>query len=214
MEEEKTEKNEKESEYLEQIQRLQAEFENFRKRSEKEKLENIRNANLSTEMSTYRWSGLYGTVEGVIYLGDSNNDTMINWTAEGRVVFASNASSLTWASLADADEATVNAMYTYLAGATDADNYSTTFTEGAENIGSDLYPALTSDFAYTTNNAYTDTWKTYSLTDGDEIVWAGRVIRDGTSYNGETVDYQMIIPEDGTGGTEVATTYYLWAELQ
>ncbi len=35
----------KEKEYLEQLQRLQAEFENFRKRTEKEKAEQINNAN-------------------------------------------------------------------------------------------------------------------------------------------------------------------------
>jgi len=34
-----------ESEYIEQIQRLQAEFDNFRKRVDKEKQENIKNAN-------------------------------------------------------------------------------------------------------------------------------------------------------------------------
>ena len=43
--EEKIENNEKEKEYLGQLQRLQAEFENFRKRTEKEKLETLRNAN-------------------------------------------------------------------------------------------------------------------------------------------------------------------------
>ena len=35
----------KEKDYLERLQRLQAEFENFRKRTEKERLETLRNAN-------------------------------------------------------------------------------------------------------------------------------------------------------------------------
>ena len=42
---EKKENNKNEKDYFEQLQRLQAEFENFRKRTEKEKIEILKNAN-------------------------------------------------------------------------------------------------------------------------------------------------------------------------
>ena len=45
MAEEKKKKEKKKNEYLEQLQRLQAEFENFRKRTEKERQEIFKNAN-------------------------------------------------------------------------------------------------------------------------------------------------------------------------
>ena len=45
MAEKKEHKKEKKNEYFEQLQRLQAEFENFRKRTEKERLEIYKNAN-------------------------------------------------------------------------------------------------------------------------------------------------------------------------
>ena len=33
------------------------------------------------------------------------------------------------------------------------------------------------------------------------------------SYSGTTVDYQMIIPEDGTAGNTTVSSYNLWVEL-
>jgi hypothetical protein len=165
---------------------------------------------LDTNMSTYRWGALYGNVTGTIVLGDDDDDRLFEWTAAGRLVYASEDGTPSWATLADA---TVTDMSAYMEGAF-TDNYTTTFDEASENIGSGIFEALSSDFAYTYNNAGVDTWKTYSLKDGeDDLVWAGRVSEDGTSYKNTVADYQMIVPEDGTDGDETATTYNLWVEL-
>ncbi len=174
---------------------------------------NISQANVDANMSTYRWAGLVGNVTGSIILGDANEDVMFEWSAVGNLVFASQSATVTWTALADAAPATVVSAYTYLTtGMSDA--YDTTFTEAAENIGSNIFTTLTSDFALTWNNESTPTWKTYSLTDGSAIVFAGLVSEDGTDYAGNTIDYQIILPEDGTAGNIVTQTYNLWIELE
>jgi len=167
---------------------------------------NITQANVESNMSTYRWVGLIGNVTGNIELGDSGNNIMYTWTAAGKLVYASTGSSITWSSLADA---TASDMPAYLTGAY-SDNYTNTFTGAAENIGSGIFTTLTSDYAGTNGGT---TWKTYSLTDGSNLVFAGKVVENNVSYRGTTVDYQMILPEDGTANDQTATTYYLWVEL-
>ncbi len=169
---------------------------------------NVTQANLEANMSTYRWSGLLGNVSGSIQLGDGSSNVLFTWTGSGRLVYASEASP-TWGSLADASQANVEGVYTHLA--TGSDNYSLTFTGGSESIGSGIF-TLSSDFATTLSSGAT-TWKTYSLWDTTNVVFAGRVESAGTSYSGTTVDYQMIIPEDGTAGDTTATTWNLYAEL-
>ena len=170
---------------------------------------NIQYADLDSEMSTYRWAGLLGNVTGYIVLGDSDQNELYSWTGAGKLVYASEAASITWTSLVDAVEGD---MLAYITGGSDSDNYATTFNGVSEDIGSGIF-SISSDFASTFNSTGTGTWKTYSLREGTNIVWAGLVDEDGDSYNGDIVDYQMILPEDGTGSTIVAQAYNLWIEL-
>jgi hypothetical protein len=117
----------------------------------------------------------------------------------------------TWATLADASAANVDAAYAFV-GVPAADNYTNTFTYPPENIGSNLF-TITSDYAKTYNSTGGMVWKTYSLTDGTNIVFSGKVNHLGNAYDGETADYQMIIPEDGTGGDVNPTTWRIFIEL-
>jgi hypothetical protein len=167
----------------------------------------IYTANLSTEQATYRWAGLFGNVSGNIVLGDSDDDVLYQWAASGNLVYASTAAAPVWASLADATDAQMPAYLT-----TGSDNYTATFTGGSESIGSGIF-TVSSDFA-TTQTAAATTWKTYSLWDTTDLIFAGKVEEDGSAYDGSSADYQMIIPEDGTAGNAVATSYNLWVELQ
>ncbi len=169
---------------------------------------NITYADVETNMSTYRWAGLFGNVSGNIVLGDSSNNVMYQWTAQGKMVYASTAASVTWTSLADA---TATDMPAYLTGAY-ADNYSQTFTGSSENIGSNIFTTITSDYAQTNGGSG---WKTYSLWDTTNLVWAGPVVAGGqNAYDGATkAQYQIILPEDGTAGDTTVQAYNLWVEL-
>jgi hypothetical protein len=164
---------------------------------------NITYADLNTNLSTYRWAGLLGNVSGNVVLADSSDNYMFNWASAGLLVYASTAAAPVWSTLADV---TVANMPAFLTG-TSSDNYTETFTGASESIGSNMF-TISSDFA-TTQSTGATVWKTYSLWDTTNLVWAGKVVDDGTSYSGTTVDYQMILPSDDT-----ATTYNLWVELE
>lgn len=170
---------------------------------------NITIANLDVQQSTFRWVGLLGNVSGSIALGDSDSNTMYDWTAQGNIVFASSSPTVDWSSLEDANETNVVALAPFIGGSIN-DAYNETFTGTPESIDSAIF-TITSAFA-TTNSAGATVWKTYSLWDETSLVWAGKVVVNGTSYRNTEVDYQMIIPEDGTGGSSTPTTYYLWVE--
>lgn len=171
---------------------------------------NITGANLEANQSTYRWAGLTGNTSGTIRLADIGGNMMYSWTALGVLVYAvESPATIAWATLADS---TVADMPAYLTG-TDSDNYTETFNESAENIGSGIYDTLTSDYTQSFNNAQVPTWKTYSLTDGVDLVWAGLVSEDGTNYRNQQADYQMMLPEDGEGGDTTVQAYNLYLEL-
>lgn len=170
---------------------------------------NITYVDLVSNMTTLRWTGLYGNATGGIKLGDSDGDVMYSWTGIGNLIYMCEVVP-TWSTLADADLTAVAAAYGFIGGAA-ADNYTNTFSNTPENIGSNIF-SLSSDFAVTLSSAAT-TWKTYSLTDGANIVFTGKVSTAGTSYNGETADYQLIVPEDGTNGDEDPTNWLLFLEL-
>jgi hypothetical protein len=167
---------------------------------------NITTANLETNMSTYRWAGLLGTVSGNLILGDSLNEILFSWNAKGQAVYASEAGTIDWSALAPAGNGD---MPVYLT--TGSDEYDETFN-ALETYQTGLFDIAGVNYA-TTQSSGASVWKTYSLLSGTDLVWAGLIVENGDAYDGSTVDYQMIVPEDGTELNTVLTTYNLWVEL-
>lgn len=176
---------------------------------------NITYADLSTDTSTLKWAGVYGNTSGNIILGDDADNQLYTWTAEGNLVyFANNVGGVDWTNLADVGEAPVEANYTFLTTGNTSDDYSATFLGGSENIGSQIFTTLSSDYAQTLNSSSVAHWKTYSLGDGTNLVFAGKVDPSAAAYDGSSVDYQVILPEDGTGANDgAATTWSVYVEL-
>jgi len=175
---------------------------------------NITNINISTSMSTFRWAGLFGNASGQLRLADTYGTNMFVWTGNANMVYACKTTNPSWANLVDANAADVEGAFTFLANNTNAsDSYARTFTAAAHPINSNIYPALQSDYATTLSSVSTPWW-TYSLKDNvPNIVFAGKTVLSGTAYNGDNVNFQMIIPEDGTGGDETSTAWNLFVEL-
>ena len=169
----------------------------------------IYSANLSTEQATFRWVGLFGNVSGTIILGDADADIFYSWNAKGNLVYASDEANPDWTSVSDASLGDVISSYPYLNQG--SDNYNVTFVGVSESIGSQIF-SVSSDYA-TTYTGLSTTWKTYSLKDGADIIFVGKIVEDGVAYDGSVADFQMIIPEDGVNGDASLTTYNLWVEL-
>lgn len=165
----------------------------------------ITQANLNTTQSTFRWVGLLGNVTGNIVLGDSASNILYQWTARGNIVFASEAATINWSGLVAGSVANAPGYLTTTA----SDNYTNTFDAAPTLLPSNIFTGITAPAAETTGG-----WETLHLYDGTENIWAG-IVRDAVaSYRGDTVDFQMIIPEDGVGGDTTPTTYNLWVELE
>ncbi|MDK2849826.1 MAG: hypothetical protein PWP03_805 [Candidatus Woesearchaeota archaeon] len=176
----------------------------------------IRSADLYAEMSTYRWAGLFGNVSGTIVLASGSGlsaDKMFQWSANASVVFASEASSVAWSSLTNVNETQVLANYSFLGSG--SDNYNATFNNvGTLNTNTVLGGSINANFANTLDNESNAFWKTFILGDGSNIVFAGVVEPAGhASFNSSIVQYQMILPEDGSNGDTTATAYNIWVEL-
>ncbi len=172
---------------------------------------NITFVDLEANMSTYKWVGLFGNVSGNIELGDSDSNIMFTWTADGRVVYASEANSITWSSLAALSD--LSLIPAYLKTGV-SDNFTTTFAHNDDALDTGIFSGLGNTYyADSKDSSGADVWRTFAYGDGSHVVYAGEVQSGGDSYRGIAADFQMIIPEDGTNADTTATTYYLWAEL-
>ncbi len=161
-------------------------------------------ANFSVTSGTGKWAGFYGTLGGTITLADAGSNYFKNWTVTsvaGGYLYASDVSSAAFDALTVAANADMPA---YLQSG--SDSWTNTFTNHEATTFNGQ--SVDANYTMTYNNAGTETFKTYSLKDGSDLIWAG-LATTGTSYNGKAVDYQLLVPVDGAS----AQTYYFWVEL-
>lgn len=179
---------------------------------------NVTSADLSATVSTFVWSAIVGDVSGTIVLGTGDfaaDEIVYDWASLGRMVFASTADTIDWSSagLQAATQTEITALASHIDRAA-ADDWNETFTASAFLV-SELYDYISALYVDTDSQTTPGEWRTFSLYDSteDELVWAAEVREDSELFDGTLGDYQMIVPEDGTGNEETTTTYYLWAEL-
>jgi hypothetical protein len=181
---------------------------------------NVTTADLAASVSTFVWSAIVGEVSGSIVLGTGDaaaNEIVYDWLSTGRMVYASESATVDWSSagLQAATQVEITALAPHIdRGA--ADDWDNTFTTPAtENLTSELYGAIVAPHVDTDSQSTADVWRTSSLYDSTNnvLVWSAEVRENAELFDGATGDYQIILPEDGTGNDETTTTYYLWAEL-
>jgi len=177
---------------------------------------NIYEVNISTNQSTYHWTGVYGNATGKLVLGDSSGDKMYEWTAVAKYVYFDDDSSINWGSLASVTCSDVEGVYGYLAGASDSCSNTFTATRNYDSdVTSDSVANAIAAQTYDDNGAAY--WYTIAVGDGgtSDIVFVGETTGSSThgAYNGVQANYQVILPEDGGDGDTTAATYYIWIEL-
>ncbi|MFH1211687.1 MAG: hypothetical protein V1659_02040 [Candidatus Woesearchaeota archaeon] len=167
---------------------------------------NITEVNVSGNQITSKWAGFFGVISGGIELADASNNKFYEWTVSdvtNAVVFASEDTVSDWGSVAAGDTANMPANVKTAA----ADNYTNTFNEtGAFN--SSTLNVGSVPYAKTWQSGTQGTLKTYYLLDGSDIICAGLADDGATGFNGDTVDYQILIP-----GMGVKSTWYFYMEL-
>ena len=163
---------------------------------------------VSSTLSTSRWAGFYGSITATIVLADASSNWFKNWTVssvDGAHVYASNVSTPDFSTLTYARQTD---MPSFLTTSGASDNWQNTFTNHETHTfnGNNL----DANYTYTYNSTGTETFKTYALKDGSSnLIWAALAQNNVAGYDGGTVDYQLLVPVDGT----TSTTYYFFLEL-
>ncbi len=172
---------------------------------------NVTEVNVSGTAITTRWAGFYGNISAGLVLSDAANNKFYEWTVSdvsGSVVYAANTTVSDW-STTNIVAATVADMPAFLTGTT-ADNYTNTYN-AQETFTSATYSIANTNYATTYSSGAAGNLKSYSLkaTTENALIWAGKALDDETAFDGGQVDYQILVPVDGT----TTTTYNFYLEL-
>ena len=177
---------------------------------------NIYLANVTGEQSTYHWAGVYGNATGTLVLGDSSTPPhkMYEWPANATYVFFDDDSTINWDNLDTATCSDVETSFNFLSGASDdCDSTLTTTHDPSFKAITDIGATVAGQTYDSSGSGY---WWTLAIKDNtaEDVIFVGEVDNNyHSAYNGDTVNYQVILPENGENGDTGTTTYYIWIEL-
>ena len=166
----------------------------------------IREVNITGTSITGKWAGFWGTISGGIILSDDASNNFFEWTVTDVT------DAYVFAALGGTTDFTGMAALTSIPGFVDgsaSDDFVNTFNQSlsfqTESISIASVPAT-----YTLQDTSSEQLPTFALQDGANTpIFAARALQGADSFQGETVDYQMLVPADGVGGA----TYNFYLEL-
>jgi len=165
--------------------------------------------NVESNATTTKWQGFWGNVSGSLQLGDGT-DTFYDWSGVTfQAIYASPNNAPDWGSLNGGIDLTdVDTAFGFTSS--DTDSVNSTFAGAACTAGTEIAgaPGATP----LDNNGDPGDWITCVAEDttavGVAIAVFGTDITTGTGFNGDTIDYQLMVP------AEAATTdYYFFLEI-
>lgn len=184
---------------------------------------NISIVNLSASVVNQRWKAFVGNVSGTFSLADARGSVIYDWdvaTVTGRVYATRHSSAIAWADIACATTSQLETENVEMSHNDSNDNVTTTFSGsthdqfyvGAVNIPSDNCSTLNT---YQSNSSQDTVFEEMALIDttNNYMVYATILEQDAAGFDGDTYDFQMIVPEKGNAGSTVVTTYYMYVEL-
>ena len=171
---------------------------------------NVTYVDVSSNVITSRWAGFYGNVSGNLLLADASANNFYQWTVgsmDGAVVYAASGSVSDWSSTNIVPLTNANAPAWVQGAATD--NFTNTFSATESFSSSSLTIASTPYVTTYNSTGVAGNLKTYALYATAETahVWAGKVVDDANGFNGNSVDYQILLP------AQTGTTYNFYLEL-
>jgi len=190
------------------------------------------------------WQGYYGNVSGGLSLGDASANVLYNWslmTPSGEVYTSTN-SSITWADIQcfnfsatgtyqdeSGNGGTTNQYGTnasilepfYGINSTDIDGINETFSEKNH----DQFFSSNLEFSenecrslqlFTGSGIQDGTFEETILYEptSRSIIFASILENSIADFNGNQVDFQMLVPEDGHGADTEVTQYYFFIEIE
>ncbi len=193
----------------------------------------IAHLDINATIQNPRWKAFVGNVTGKFTLMDPEESVVFDWTITsitGRIYATSNYSALTWATVNCSNIThleTENIRFNHTRA---DDNITKTFnaTLNASNDNQTLSGNHNPFYAAgvyipgttcPTLNTYEDSnpqdvdFEEVALYDGNNMIYASLLEEDEGGYNGDSFDFQMIVPEIGLSDFSGATAYYLYVEL-
>ena len=180
--------------------------------------------NLTATIQNPHWKAFLGWVQGKFTLDDSSGSTIYDWNLtmiRGQVYSTRNSSIANWGAIVCANVTTLTSEDVALEHSSPDDNITATFGNGVAGthpafsvgnvpIADDSCPAINT---YRNNVTQSEYFFEMALYDGASIIYATRINRNTIGYDGNTYDFQMIVPENGNETWTGATAYYIYVEL-
>jgi hypothetical protein len=196
---------------------------------------NISGMTITGVSITQTWAGYYGNVTGTIKLDDANNKTMYDWAlAEpSGEIYAVNETP-TWTTVncfnfsspgAGAVQNLTKIETLYGLGMDDVDGFDETFNStngqatfyvGANTIAGTTTCRQTSLYDNTEADPGATKFREVLLYDttGNNVIYTAILQNDTTGFNTKTIDFELIVPDNGHNADVNPTTYYFYVELE
>jgi hypothetical protein len=184
---------------------------------------------------TQTWAGYYGNVTGTIKLDDAANKTLYDWTLTepSGEIYAVNE-SLVWTNVgcfnfsstgAGALQNLTKIETLYGLGRDDVDGFDetfnssngqTTFYVGSNTIASTTTCRQTSLYDNTEADPGALLFREVLLYDrtGNNIIYTAILQNDTSGFNAKTIDFELLVPDNGHNADTNPTTYYFYVELE
>ena len=191
--------------------------------------------------SSQAWQGFYGNVTGGLTIGDNASNVLFNWSNSAPLgeVFASVNSSIIWTNVQcfnmtavgnfsdDSAQAGATSLYglngtqanaQYNINDSDVDAINETFNVFDHSeffVNSLQFSANECPSVKMLNSSGAGVFEEVLLyaPDNQDMVFASIILQDTVGFDGNSHDFQMIVPEDGHGADTNTTSYYFYIEL-
>lgn len=189
---------------------------------------NVTEFNLNANSITQTWQGYFGNITGKIVLGNSNNNTLYDWTLtnpQGEIYATRLSTVPNWASIACAGPSDIDAEDAALGvnQLIHKDSVNNTFLNTTNfpvfYVGSVVINQSSQNcFAthlYNDTGAQSTFFPEVLLTDGSGyIIYTGLIESNAIGFDGNSHDFQIMVGENGHNGDTAASTYYFYLELE
>jgi len=184
----------------------------------------IATLNITANVRDIRWKAFVGWVSGKFTLEDSTSSTIYDWTLStinGRVYATRNSSTLSWANMRCANTTNLEAENVLMNHTNVDDNITRTFNDvnhtafyaGSVYFSQNQCNKTINTYVNNATQSGTSYFEEVALTDTASIVYAALLEPHRVGYNGQTYDFQMVVPENGAATFSGATAYYLYIEI-
>ena len=185
---------------------------------------NVTELNFESNSVTNTWQGYYGNISGSIKLGDSNNNTLYDWSSAsptGEIYATRSGATPAWGTIACADATQIAAEDTALGvdQVIDQDSVNRTFLSGASFntffVGNLNINSTQNCYSVNLHNSTgpSSDFQEVLLHDGSTLVYTALLKQDAVGFDANTHDFEMIVGEDGHNGDSNPTPYYFYVEL-